>query len=388
MNYVTKSVEHYCRTADEYYQRHPELNSLHHKPFGNLVETTNTLAKLAPLLEGLRLGRKMTVLDFGAGTCWLSRFLTLLDCRCICLEPSATALQLGRQLYEAWPSLDAPLEPPQFLVFNGRRIDLPDDSVDRIICFEAFHHVPNDQDALAEMFRVLKPGGFAGFAEPGEHHSEHPFSQSEMRNNDILELDVVMHDIWEKARAVGFVDIRFRLYCSPGNEMSLQERDNLLDGEIPRHIQQHLSASMKDCSVFFLHKGALELDSRGIVGLAGKVEIQRSPAEVRAGQPFEVELRCTNTGVARWLGPDAYKGAGSVRLGWHRYDTSLKLLEFDAGRHPLLEEVMPGETRDVTVSLGPLPRGEYIIAFDLKAEPITWFEVLGAVLPQARIRVV
>ena len=172
---IGKPVEHYCRTAEEYYQKLPRPSAMLHKPFASLIEASQSMAKLGLLLEGLRLGKKMTVLDFGAGTCWLSRFLALLDCRAICLDVSTTALQLGERLFREWPSLDTPIEEPRFLPFDGHRIDLPDNSVDRVICFEALHHVPNVREVLAEVYRVLAPGGIAGFAEPGEHHSEHPF---------------------------------------------------------------------------------------------------------------------------------------------------------------------------------------------------------------------
>jgi SAM-dependent methyltransferase len=44
---------------------------------------------------------------------------------------------------------------------NGDALDLPfpDDTFDRIIASEVLEHVPDDQRALDEIFRVLKPGG-------------------------------------------------------------------------------------------------------------------------------------------------------------------------------------------------------------------------------------
>src|ERR1017187_5148893 len=266
---IDKPIEHYCRTAEEYYKALPRPDVMLHKPFASLIEASNSMAKLGPLIDGLKLGKKMTVLDFGAGTCWLSRFLQLLDCRPICLDVSETALRLGERLFREWPSLDQPLEEPRFLHFNGRKIELPDASVDRVVCFEALHHVPNWREALAEIYRVLVPGGIAGFAEPGEHHSETPASQAEMRNYDVLELDVVIGDVWNAANQLGFSDIRFRLYSFPTADMSFRDRSKLIGGNIPAAIAHHIVESMNQWSIFFLHKGEPTLDSRGIAGLGG-----------------------------------------------------------------------------------------------------------------------
>lgn len=43
---------------------------------------------------------------------------------------------------------------------NIEAIALPDDSFDRIVCFQVLEHV-DDTHALAEMFRILTPGGIA-----------------------------------------------------------------------------------------------------------------------------------------------------------------------------------------------------------------------------------
>jgi SAM-dependent methyltransferase len=387
MKVIDKPVEHYCKTADEYYKRLPRPNALLHKPFMSLIEASNSLTKAGPPLDGLHLGQKMTVLEFGAGTCWLSRFLALLGCRVLCLDVSRTALQLGERLFRDWPSLDQPIEPPRFLLFDGRRIDLPDRSVDRVVCFEALHHVPNPSEVLAEISRVLKDGGVAGFAEPGANHSEAQFSQSEMINHDVLELDIVMPEIWAMAKHAGFSDIRFRLFSFPTVDMSFADRNAFVKGKVPRHLTRHLIASMNQWSIFFLHKGPLQLDSRGTSGLQGEVEILDAPEVVPFGQPFQVRVRCTNTGRALWLGPEAFEYAGSVRLGPHLYDKDMRLLDFEMPRHSLPGPIPPGQAYDKTASIGPLPSGEYVLTFDLVAEFVTWFEALGTIPATARVRV-
>ena len=46
-------------------------------------------------------------------------------------------------------------------VVQGDALNLPfpDDTFDRVICSEVLEHIPNDQGAMAELTRVLRPGG-------------------------------------------------------------------------------------------------------------------------------------------------------------------------------------------------------------------------------------
>jgi ubiquinone/menaquinone biosynthesis C-methylase UbiE len=100
-----------------------------------------------------------------------------------------------------------PISEPVFLHFDGHKINLPDESVDRIICHDAFHHVPNQKEVISELGRVLKRGGIAGFSEPGRFHSQSPQSQSEMRNFNVLENDIIPTEIFSLAREYGFDDM-------------------------------------------------------------------------------------------------------------------------------------------------------------------------------------
>ena len=44
-------------------------------------------------------------------------------------------------------------------------LELPSESVDLVFCHQTFHHLPRQEQALAEFHRVLKPGGLLLFAE-------------------------------------------------------------------------------------------------------------------------------------------------------------------------------------------------------------------------------
>jgi len=126
------SVEDLNRLAEEYFARVSDWNYHLAKPFGAIDEVPQLLINFAVILQGLGICPGMTVLEFGAGTGWAARFLTQLGCRVIALDISPTALKIGAELYRRQPVFGDRPE-PQFLQFDGHRIELPDESVDRIL---------------------------------------------------------------------------------------------------------------------------------------------------------------------------------------------------------------------------------------------------------------
>ena len=48
---------------------------------------------------------------------------------------------------------------------NAAHIALPDNSVDMLFCHQTFHHIVDQESAIKEFYRVLKPGGRLLFAE-------------------------------------------------------------------------------------------------------------------------------------------------------------------------------------------------------------------------------
>lgn len=53
----------------------------------------------------------------------------------------------------------------KLMLGNGAAIGLPDHSVDIVFCHQTFHHLVEQEKAIAEFYRVLKPGGMLLFAE-------------------------------------------------------------------------------------------------------------------------------------------------------------------------------------------------------------------------------
>jgi len=384
------SIDDLNRTAEEYFSSLRDWEHHLAKPFSKADETPPILIAFATLLQGLQLTPGTTVLEFGAGTGWLSRFLTQLGCRVILLDVSATALKIARALYEKQPPIgDRPA--PQFLQFDGRHIDLPDASVERIICFDAFHHAPNPDDVLREFGRVLKPGGIAAFAEPGPRHSRTPQSQFEMRTYGVVENDVDIHAIWRTAWSSGFRDLKLVVFHGSPFHVSLDDYEDLLTGGATNaKWVASTRAFLRNVRSFFLYKeGAERIDSRNASGLACEIAATLLASPAIEGQPIVVEATITNRGTSIWLPSNAQ--FGGVAAGAHLYDAAGKLITFDLHWERLTEpprEIAPGETVTVRIVLPPQTAGKYLIEIDCVAARVTWFAQAGSQPAQLAVDVV
>jgi SAM-dependent methyltransferase len=367
-----------AETAEDYYRRTLDFADRYlAKPLADPHEAPELLGSFAHLLGGLRLAPGMDVLDFGAGMCWTTRFLTQLGCPVTAVDVSATALALGRDLFARLPPIGDQPE-PRFLVFDGHHIDLPDASVDRIVCFDAFHHVPNPADVLRELARVLRPGGIAGFSEPGPNHSKAAASQYEMKNFTALESDVVMADIWRWASAAGFSRLELAIFSTESCRVSLQEFDDLVAGGTPLdEYGERLRAFLTGHQTFFLTKGEKTvMDSRERDGLMGAMTVRLERVDVRGNEQVRGQATVTNIGDAVWLPGGTV--VGGVNMGVHLRARDGRPIDVDFRRIPLETITRPGESRVVDFAFAPPAPGEYLLEFDLVSEGVGWFEMNGS----------
>ena len=381
------TIEEFCETAEAYFAGIANPEPLFAKPFHSLDEAPNLLRNLGILLAGMNLGPSMTVLDFAAGSCWLSRFLAQMQCATISCDVSHSALEIGKELFRKYPPISAAIAEPQLLPFGGHRNDLPDESVDRVVCFDAFHHVANPREVLGELFRVLRPGGVAGFCEPGPQHSKTPEAQAEMANHNVLESDVVLAEIGRMAMSAGFTNIRTKVMTDL--EINLQEHGELIEPNVGPRLEAAISSNAqalaRNGGVFFLDKGPLVFDSRRSEGLAHKIRLKQTRLSLKANSPAHLDLKVRNVGHARWLAKTP-SGIGQVRLGAHLYSENGKLRDYDFARSDLPRNIDPGESIRLGIDFSFPGPGQYSLALDLVAEHITWFEHRGSlpvVLPVA-----
>lgn len=376
------SVEELCQTAEEFFARLDNWDYLHAKPLAAINETPELLVCFAQVVQGLKLLPEMSILDFGAGSCWTSRFLSQLGLQVIACDVAPSALKIGQELYKRHPVIGNQPE-PRFLPFDGHSFDLPNDSVDRISCWDAFHHVPNPAQVIKEMGRVLKQGGIAGFSEPGPDHSKAAQSQYEMRTNRVIENDINVGEIWNEAQTAGFTEMKLALFNPNSFLVSLAEFEAYLNGQDKGETYTaETREQIKHRRVFFLFKGesSAPADSRQREGLKAQLDVTLESDRVAGGQPLRLKAVVKNTGSTVWLPTTARVGA--VHFGIHLFDQKGKLLDLDYFRHNLTpgegREILPGETVAIATEV-PMPAtGKYILQCDLVSEAVCWFEHNGS----------
>ena len=217
---------------------------------------------------------------------------------------------------------------PVFLAFDGRRIDLPDGSVDRILSFHAFHHVPNPDAVLQEFGRLLKPGGIAGFVEPGPTHSRDPQSQFEMRAYRVVENDVDVHAIWRHARACGFADIKLAIHHGPPFHVSLEEfEDFLADGGGGARWVNATRAFLRHVRTFFLYREGVErVDSRSVDALACSIDATLAGPTTKVSRSSlrpRFETTATPCGSRRMRSTGAWPSACTFTTGRGSFSRSI-----------------------------------------------------------------
>src|SRR3989475_8971296 len=116
------------------------------------------------VLNAARISPDDTVLDVGAGTGFLTQGAAMIARKVITLDFSRgmsdeSIAKLGRGKVE-------------FRIGNVEHMQLPDSSVNVVIGNMVLHHCPHPEMAIAEMARVLKPGGRIAISDLQEHRHE------------------------------------------------------------------------------------------------------------------------------------------------------------------------------------------------------------------------
>ncbi|MBX3405992.1 MAG: ArsR family transcriptional regulator [Phycisphaeraceae bacterium] len=159
---------------------------------GELFGSRFTAESLLALLP-----REWTVVDIGCGTGNVSELLSPLVKRVIAVDASSAMLKAAQKRLDGRENIE-------FVRGEIQSLPLKDASADAAVAFLVLHHVPEISAALAEMRRVLRPGGVALIVDMVEHDRQtyrhtmghHWLGFSEQRLGDEL-------------RRAGFGDARF-----------------------------------------------------------------------------------------------------------------------------------------------------------------------------------
>lgn len=368
--------------AEHYFAAFDETPFLLRKPFSDEGGFAKHLFNLAVLLHGLRLRRSDVVVEFGAGSCWVSHFLNRYGCRTIAIDVSKTALDLGREVFRRDPDTNWDVA-PDFLAYDGHRLPLPDASVDKVIVFDAFHHVPNQREILTELVRILTPNGIVAMSEPGRGHADTDASRREVETYGVLENELVAEDVGALAVECGFTAAHL-IVASPQSlwEIPANDLGPFIQGKGFTRYWETQSDALVTGHYFVLYKGDPQPTTREPKALGAQIEmaVGRQGLRVRRGESAAVRLAIRNVCETRWLAGESV-GPGWTRLGAHLLGAGdpAPVIDFDWLRLALPRDVSRDETIRMTVALPPIETpGTYQVVFDLVIEGMAWFADRGS----------
>jgi cyclopropane fatty-acyl-phospholipid synthase-like methyltransferase len=364
-------LDEHVAKADAYFSTAGWQTMHARKPFADTVEAEALTRSISVLIPHLELAPGLRLLDFGAGTCWSSMIWAYLGCTVIATDVSANALRFGEERLRADPvGKDLPVS---FLRFDGRRFDLPDACVDRIVGIDTLHHVLDIPGTLTELSRLLAPGGIVAFSEPGPLHSMGPQAQHEMATTGVIENDIRVAEIRTAALAAGFADMRVAWFSPHARLYSVEDFDRIAAGKVSgsdaKRMVRDIGTDMTNIRIFFLYAhGARTLTSENQTGLAANLEgsLHYNGTHLRG------TLTATNTGRATWLPSGDSRGAVNIGIQLR----SKAATQTGEARFPLsATPIASGESVSVDIDLS-LDSSDTIV-IDLVAESVVWFASTG-----------
>ncbi len=341
------------------------------------------IAIFSAMVGCLPVGPGSLVLDLGSGPCWVSDWLRKLKYRTCSMDICFDMLRFG--LRRMGPGSWA-------CVADMAAIPLSDNSVDAVVCHAALHHVPDWRSAIAEVYRVLRPGGVFVVQEPGRGHSKQSESIAQMDQFGVLEQDMPPGLLVKACRAAGFS----RAIVRPVAELS-----HGLIRVLPPY------AFFRDAPRLFIHKNIRRLlvsiverllnlwaPIHLVVAMKGTPYVDSSRPDVMVARfrsidfrtelnpacPTPIRVSVHNTGLTRWLAEACDdSGLGRVRLGVSRLDENRKIVDLDFLRLSLPHDVNPGETVELSGEVPPLAMtGRAVIRLDMVSEGVCWFSDKGS----------
>ena len=386
---LSRRAADYNAAAERYFADYADPGFLLAKPFSDTRQFGRYLISAGTLIAGAKIRPGDTVLELGAGSCWLSHFLNRYGCRTISMDVSGSALALGRRLFESDPRTNWSLE-PRFLTYDGHAFPLGDATCDRVVVYDAFHHVPNQREILAEMHRVLRTDGVVAMSEPGRGHASRPASVEESAGTDVLENELIIEDVAALAEAVGFGTVNV-IASGPTLQHEIPARDieRFTGGVRGFHrYWDHLCNDIYHHHYVLLYKAVSQATTARPGQLAAQIRIAHPTGAVTLSRTerLSVDLRVANIGDTRWL----HRGHGASRAGWTRVGVHLheagdpigRVVDFDWHRAALDADVEPDGRTAVRLDLPAIDRpGTYDLRIDLVVEGLAWFADHGGSAP-------
>jgi ubiquinone/menaquinone biosynthesis C-methylase UbiE len=162
------------------------------------------------------------------------------------------------------------------LQFDLRKCPLPDACVDGVSCLNVLEHIDAHETALAEIYRILKPGGTAHIevpAGPGLYdiYDEHLMHHRRYRLPDLVSLARKTGFAIEKATHLGFTVFPAFWWVKNRNRKKLtlpaEEKARLVAAQIRTTRMNHLFAALMKLETLAGRHLSYPFGIRGVVVL-------------------------------------------------------------------------------------------------------------------------
>jgi SAM-dependent methyltransferase len=370
-------METYLRAAQEYVAHLSAADRawLYRKPFDFTAGHPaffDEMYGVMNLIRAMGITPRGKILEVGSGPGWVTEILLALGYEVDALEPSEDMIAIARERVDS-ARRHYHLEDAARAEFHADALEtcrLAGDAYDAVIFHAALHHIVDEGKALAQCFRLLRPGGVLGVSEgawvPGDRYWEEKLDEA-MRRFGALENPFTAEYLDFLLRRCGFVDIR-RYYAVNGLFPVEMGRRPLADAATYDPRNGNNLTARKPAPY-----AATTLDPRART--EARIEVLESTLD-RASGIARLKVRLLNRGETAWLAES--HGAGWVSVALRRGEVgSPELLEGES-RHRLPRTLPPGEAVVMDLSFR-LPAGTFDDpwALDLVNEEVFWFSSRG-----------
>jgi SAM-dependent methyltransferase len=348
------------------------------KPFdparGN-TEFYRLMYDLLNILETMRLPPNAKILEIGSGPGWVTEILLMLGFSVDALEPSSDLIAIAQERCAALAvHYHHPGEPKvRFHQDTLEQIHFEEGSFDAILFFDVLHHVVDENLAVANSFRFLKPGGCLGVVDPSWHPDYKNLETQmigEMVKFGTLENPFSTEYIDYLLDKAGFIEIE--RYISVNGMFTREQMTQPLQKFSPRpYAGSNNMTARKPDGDDMRFPSCLDPSARtdaGVTLLSGGIDSATRSAAIR--------FKLKNTGDT--LLDCRPNRSGHITVSLHQGEPgSAEFIEC-LERYPIAERVIPGA--EITMELRfTLPANATLPGWqlDLVSEDAFWFSSRG-----------